>query len=98
MVELRWREPLTLARSRTRSRWAGAAVAGRTTGTIPVEVAWRARLATLSEEALRAAIVIALAENGIFRDGPEHGDLLAGRDRQVEELQAIGAVKRVAMG
>jgi class 3 adenylate cyclase len=69
-----------------------------TTGTIPVEVAWRARLATLSDEALRAAIVIALAENGILRDGPEHGDLLDGRDREVEELQAIGAVRRVGAG
>ena len=69
-----------------------------TTGTIPVEVAWRARLATLSEEALRAAIVIALAENGILRDGPEHGDLLAGKEREVEELQAIGAVRRVGSG
>jgi class 3 adenylate cyclase len=69
-----------------------------TTGTIPVEVAWRARLATLSQEALRAAIVIALAENGILRDGPENGDLLAGKDRDVEELQAIGAVRRVSGG
>ncbi len=69
-----------------------------TTGTIPVEVAWRARLATLSEGALRAAIVIALSQNGILRDGPEHGDLLAGKGRDVEELQAIGAVRRVADG
>ncbi len=69
-----------------------------TTGTIPVEVAWRARLATLSQQALRAAVVIALAENGILRDGPEHGDLLAGKDRDVEELQAIGAVRRLSGG
>ncbi|HEY7625636.1 MAG TPA: ATP-binding protein, partial [Ilumatobacteraceae bacterium] len=33
-----------------------------TTGTIPVEVAWRARLSTLSPQALRTAVEIALAE------------------------------------
>ena len=69
-----------------------------TTGTIPVEVAWRARLATLSEEALRAAVLIALAEQAVQNRGPDELDLLAGMDTDVDELQAMGAVQRRAGG
>ncbi|MGZ4738674.1 MAG: hypothetical protein ACXVLM_05485 [Ilumatobacteraceae bacterium] len=66
-----------------------------TTGTIPVEVAWRARLATLPPEALRAAVVIALAEQVMQqRDGVT--ELLAGLDESVDSLQSIGAVQRNA--
>lgn len=67
-----------------------------TTGTIPVEVAWRARLATLSPDALRAAVVIALAEQVV-----QHGDafeLLAGAEAAIDELQSIGALQRRAGG
>ncbi|MEO8266940.1 MAG: adenylate/guanylate cyclase domain-containing protein [Ilumatobacteraceae bacterium] len=69
-----------------------------TTGTIPVEVAWRARLATLSPAALRAAIVIALAEHAAVRQGPDDVDLLVGNDAAIHELVTIGAVRRVAGG
>ncbi len=69
-----------------------------TTGTIPVEVAWRARLATLSTDALRTAILIALAEHAAVRQGPDDADLLLGRDVAVDELVTIGAVRRVAGG
>ncbi len=65
-----------------------------TTGTIPVEVAWRARLATLSEDALRAAVLIALAEQAVLSSGPGDAGLLAGIDAAVDELQTIGAVQR----
>ena len=69
-----------------------------TTGTIPVEVAWRARLATLSPDALRTAIVIALAEHAAVREGPDDVDLLVGKDAAIHELVTIGAVRRVAGG
>ena len=64
-----------------------------TTGTIPVEVAWRARLSTLSPEALRAAVLIALAEQA-QQPGPDDVDLLRGADAAIDELQSIGAVRR----
>ena len=67
-----------------------------TTGTIPVEVAWRARLATLSEDALRAAVLIALAEQAVQSGGPDDVDLLAGIEVAVDELQKMGAVERRA--
>jgi class 3 adenylate cyclase len=69
-----------------------------TTGTIPVEVAWRARLATLSPDALRTSIVIALAEHAAVHHGPDDVDLLAGKDEAVQELVTIGAVRRVVGG
>ena len=69
-----------------------------TTGTIPVEVAWRARLSTLSPHALRAAVVIALAEQVVKQPGAGGIDLLAGADAAVDELQSIGAVQRRAGG
>ena len=69
-----------------------------TTGTIPVEVAWRARLATLSEEALRAAVLIALAEHAVQSRGSGDVDLLADMDVAVDELQTMGAVQRRAGG
>ena len=69
-----------------------------TTGTIPVEVAWRARLATLSEEALRAAVLVALAEQAVQSGGPNDVHLLAGMDEAVDELQTIGAIQRRADG
>ena len=69
-----------------------------TTGTIPVEVAWRARLATLSPDALRTAIVIALAEHAAVRQGPDDVDLLVAKDAAIHELVTIGAVRRVAGG
>ena len=65
-----------------------------TTGTIPVEVAWRARLATLSTEALRAAVLIALAEQAMQSRGTHGVDVLAGADAAVAELQAMGAIQR----
>ena len=68
------------------------------TGTIPVEVAWRARLATLSADALRTAIVIALAEHAAVRPRPDDVDLLAGKDEAINELVTIGAVRRVTGG
>ncbi|MEP7111719.1 MAG: adenylate/guanylate cyclase domain-containing protein [Ilumatobacteraceae bacterium] len=68
-----------------------------TTGTIPVEVAWRARLSTLSPEALRTAVMIALAERGLER-GSDSLDLLAGAEAAIDELQSIGAVRRQAQG
>jgi class 3 adenylate cyclase len=69
-----------------------------TTGTIPVEVAWRARLATLSAEALRAAVLIALAEHAV--QSREYGDVdvLSGADVAVDELLAMGAIQRRAGG
>ncbi len=69
-----------------------------TTGTIPVELAWRARLATLSPAGLRAAVVIALAEQDARHRRPDGVDLLADADAAVDELQAIGAVQRRAGG
>ena len=69
-----------------------------TTGTIPVEVAWRARLATLSVAARRAAVVIALAEQVVQRGDPAQNDLLKGADAALDELQSIGAVQRRAGG
>ncbi|MEY2523947.1 MAG: hypothetical protein QOJ66_2512 [Ilumatobacteraceae bacterium] len=67
-----------------------------TTGTIPVEVAWRARLATLSNEALRAAVLIALAEQAVQSRGTDDVDVLSGADVAVDELQAMGAIQRRA--
>ena len=64
-----------------------------TTGTIPVEVAWRARLATLSDDALRAAIIVALA--GPALNGT---DLLDGHDAAIDELVTIGAIRRAGGG
>jgi len=64
-----------------------------TTGTIPVEVAWRARLATLSDDALRTSVVIALAEQ-LVGGGPSDAGLLAGKGEALDELVAIGAVRR----
>jgi class 3 adenylate cyclase len=69
-----------------------------TTGTIPVELAWRARLSTLSLDALRAAVVIALAERTGQRRGADEVDVLAGAGAAVDELQSIGAVQRRAGG
>ncbi|MDP9463005.1 MAG: adenylate/guanylate cyclase domain-containing protein, partial [Actinomycetota bacterium] len=69
-----------------------------TTGTIPVEVAWRARLSMLSNDALRAAVVIAMAENAVWRRQADDIDLLQGADAAVEELVAIGAVRRTTGG
>ncbi|HVE18949.1 MAG TPA: hypothetical protein VNB52_07685, partial [Ilumatobacteraceae bacterium] len=69
-----------------------------TTGTIPVEVAWRARLATLSTDALRAAVLIALAELAVQSRGTDDVDVLAGADAAVDELQAMGAIQRRAGG
>ena len=65
-----------------------------TTGTIPVEVAWRARLSTLSPLALRAAVVIALAERAVQLDRTADVDLLAAAGDAVEELHMMGAVQR----
>ncbi|MEO7372262.1 MAG: hypothetical protein ABIZ69_15450, partial [Ilumatobacteraceae bacterium] len=67
-----------------------------TTGTIPVEVAWRARLATLSEDALRTAVIIALVDPMTLHHGPGSCDPLAGEQQSVDELVAIGAVRRAA--
>jgi class 3 adenylate cyclase len=64
-----------------------------TTGTIPVEVAWRARLSKLSPEAVRTAVVIALGEWSVQRGGASL-DLLADADAAIDELQAMGAVQR----
>jgi len=64
-----------------------------TTGTIPVEVAWRARLATLSDDALRAAVVVALAGPALIGR-----DLLEGHDAAIDELVAIGAIRRANGG
>src|SRR4029079_5946866 len=64
-----------------------------TTGTIPVEVAWRACLATLSDDALRAAIIVALA--GPALNGT---DLLDGHDAAIDELVTIGAIRRAGGG
>lgn len=64
-----------------------------TTGTIPVEEAWRARLATLSADALDTAVVIALAER-VVHDGVIQLAALDTRDHAVDELVAIGAVRR----
>ena len=69
-----------------------------TTGTIPVELAWRARLATLSPAGLRAAVVIALGEQAVRHRRPDSVDLLADADAAVDELQSIGAVQRRAGG
>jgi len=69
-----------------------------TTGTIPVEVAWRERLATLSNEALRASVLIALAEQAVQNRGTDDVDVLAGADGAVDELQAMGAIQRHAGG
>jgi class 3 adenylate cyclase len=95
LVELSGGNPLTL------SALADSVAVGEvlpppasTTGTIPVEVAWRARLSTLSPAALRVAVVIALAEQvaqGRVADGI---DVLAGADVAIDELQAMGAVRR----
>jgi class 3 adenylate cyclase len=65
-----------------------------TTGTIPVEVAWRARLSTLSPEALRSAVVIALAEQTVHHRGADGLDMLVGADAAIDELQSMGAVQR----
>ncbi len=65
-----------------------------TTGTIPVELAWRARLATLSPAGLRAAVVIALAEQAARQRRPDGVDLLADSAVAVDELLAMGAVQR----
>ena len=67
-----------------------------TTGTIPVEVAWRARLSTLSPAARRAAVVIALAEQVVQHGDSEDHDLLHGAEAAIDELQSIGAVQRRA--
>ena len=64
-----------------------------TTGTIPVEVAWRARLATLSPDALHAAAVIALAEK-VAQEGVVRLSALEGCDGAIDELVSIGAVHR----
>lgn len=63
-----------------------------TTGTIPVEVAWRARLSTLSPAALRAAVVVALAERAMLSENG--AGLLAGADSALAELQTVGAIQR----
>ncbi len=68
-----------------------------TTGTIPVEVAWRARLATLTIDALQTSIVIALADQ-TMPPQPGGADLLEGRQAAVDELVALGAVRRTAGG
>jgi class 3 adenylate cyclase len=69
-----------------------------TTGTIPVEVAWRARLSTLSPKALRVAVVIALAEL-VVQSGDAAGmELLSDDDAAIDELQALGALQRRAGG
>jgi class 3 adenylate cyclase len=68
-----------------------------TTGTIPVEVAWRARLSTLSPAALRTAVIIALGEWNVQRDGASLHHLVDA-DAAIEELQSIGAVRRQAHG
>ena len=65
-----------------------------TTGTIPVEVAWRARLSTLSPEAFRTAVVIALAEQTVQHRGADDVEVLAGAEAAVDELQSMGAVQR----
>ena len=62
-----------------------------TTGTIPVELAWRARLATLSPAALRVAVLIALAEHATERD-----DVMGSTDAALCELESLGAVTRRA--
>src|SRR3954454_19100865 len=64
-----------------------------TTGTIPVEVAWRARLATLSDDALRTAIVIALSGPALAGS-----DVLVHHDAAIDELVTIGAVRRANGG
>jgi class 3 adenylate cyclase len=69
-----------------------------TTGTIPVEVAWRARLSTLSPQALRLAVLIALAEHAVQDRDADEVDLLADADDAVDELQAIGALQRARGG
>jgi class 3 adenylate cyclase len=69
-----------------------------TTGTIPVEVAWRARLSTMSPGALRAAVLIALAEHAVQQRGPGGVDLLAEMGTAVDELQSMGAVRRDEQG
>jgi class 3 adenylate cyclase len=69
-----------------------------TTGTIPVEVAWRARLATLTPEALRTAIVVALVDQSAVRHDGDDPDLLAGQEQSIDELVAIGAVRRASRG
>lgn len=69
-----------------------------TTGTIPVELAWRARLSTLSPAAVRAAVVIALAEQAVQRRPSGAADVLTGADDAVDELQAMGAVRRTPAG
>jgi class 3 adenylate cyclase len=69
-----------------------------TTGTIPVEVAWRARLSTMSDDALHAAVVIALAEQVVQQPNAAGIDLLAGADSAIDELESVGAVKRRAGG
>ncbi|MEY2445725.1 MAG: hypothetical protein QOE00_2305 [Ilumatobacteraceae bacterium] len=69
-----------------------------TTGTIPVEVAWRARLSTLSSAALRVAVVIALAEQVVQQGGASGLELLHGNEAAIDELQSIGAVQRRAGG
>ncbi|HEY0519477.1 MAG TPA: ATP-binding protein, partial [Ilumatobacteraceae bacterium] len=61
-----------------------------TTGTIPVEVAWRARLSTLSPAALRVAVVIALAEHNAPAELDDSADQVAALD----ELESIGAIRR----
>lgn len=69
-----------------------------TTGTIPVEVAWRARLSTLSPSAVRTAVVIALAEQTVQLRGADDVELLAGAEAAIDELQSMGAVQRRAGG
>jgi ATPase family associated with various cellular activities (AAA) len=99
LVELSGGNPLTL------SALADSIAVGEvlpppasTTGTIPVEVAWRARLSTLSPEALRVAVLIALAEHAVQQRGPDDVDLLTDVDAAVDELEAMGAVQRVQGG
>ncbi|HEY0521566.1 MAG TPA: ATP-binding protein, partial [Ilumatobacteraceae bacterium] len=65
-----------------------------TSGTIPVEIAWRARLSTMSPEALRVAVVVALAEQVVQQGGSGGLALLAGDEMAVDQLQSIGAVQR----
>ena len=96
LVELSGGNPLTL-NALTDSIAVGEVLPppASTTGTIPVELAWRARLATLSPAALRTAVVIALAEHAADRDDV---GLFAGADAALDELQSMGAVTRRAGG
>jgi class 3 adenylate cyclase len=95
LVELSGGNPLTL-NALADSMAVGEALPppASTTGTIPVEVAWRARLSTCSADALRAAVVIALAAPPVQHRVSGDADLLAGAESAVEELVSIGAVRR----